>query len=207
MQRLLVTPNTFTSTQEISLTKPTKCQRNSHVHFSCPLLISWITQLIQRWRARISKHGVFHPAMEEKTPTFTWRYNVGHACCSTATEQTWALLNGSVDGPERNNKQFACFYLPVFPFFHSSTSPCKSNATAVKNTRVLALFSVSSYSLLKPTTFTQVQHTWSSGFFKYQTFSEMMHFDFCPYLCMYLLYAQLLVSWREEVHWPILAWV
>lgn len=104
------------------------------------------------------------------------------------------------------------FYLPIFHLFIPllplqiqwgiNQMPLLS-----KNVLVLALFSVSSYSLqslqsLDTCSIHQVQG------FSCVWLSEMMHcFDFCPYLCMFLTYAQLLVSWREEMHWPVSAWL
>lgn len=104
------------------------------------------------------------------------------------------------------------FYLPICHFFIPllplqiqwgiNQMPLLS-----KNVLVLALFSVSSYSLQS------LQSLDTCSIHKVQGFScvwlsEMMHyFDFCPYLFMFLTYAQLLVSWREEMHWPVSAWL
>jgi len=80
---------------------------------------------------------MFRPAAEEETLALTWCSNVGRACCSTATEQVSALLNGSVGSPERNNQRFALFLPSCLPFFHSPQLPAspvqyKTNATAVR---------------------------------------------------------------------------
>lgn len=184
------------------------------MRFACPLLVSWITQLIQKRRAGISKVGVFHPATEEKIPTLTWCYNVGHACCSAATEHMWALRMVR----REISSSLLYFYLPVFPFFHPLPPPTprlqiqwglKQMPLLSKNVLVRALFSVSSYSLQS------LQSLETCSTHKVQGFSyvrlwlseTMCCFDFRPYLCMFLMYALLSVSWREEVHWPVLAWL
>lgn len=137
--------------------------RNWYIQFAWPLLLSWITQLIQNWRAWISLGGMFHPATEEKALALTWHYNVGHACCSTAAEQMWALPNGFVDGPERNNSLLYC-HLPTSPFFHFPSSPnpmrYKRNSMDVKKYAA----SVFCWCLLtsEPREFGYLQHTWSS---------------------------------------------
>lgn len=155
--------------------------------------------------ALISKGGKFHPAMEEKTLTLTWCCNVGHACCSTATEQMWVLLNRAVDGRERNNKQFALFLPSCLPFFHSHLQiqiGIKQMPLLSKNVLVLALFSVSSYSLHS------LQSLDTCSIHKVQGFSYVRLWNDTPlwFLSspMFLMYAQLLVSWREEMHWPVL---
>lgn len=149
---------------------PKNANKISDVHFAWPLLLSWIIWLIQNWRAWISQGGLFHPAMEEKTLALTWHCNVGHACCSTAAEQMWALPNGSVDGPERNNSLLYC-HLSISPFFHFPPSPnpmrYETNAMAVKK----CAGSLFCRCLLtsEPTEFRYLQHTQSSdsGSLKY----------------------------------------
>lgn len=149
---------------------PRKCQRNSHVHFACPLLASWTTSLSRRGGPGSLRVACSILPWSRKHLTLTCPYKAGHACCSTATEQMWVLPNGSVDGPERNNKQFALF-LPSYlrPFYPPPAPPnpmrYKPNATAVK--KCAGAGSVFCQFLLTSelTEFRYVQHTPSSGFF------------------------------------------
>lgn len=158
--------------------------------------------------ALISKSGMFHPATEEKILTLTWCCNVGHACCSTATEQMWVLLNRSVDGPERNNSHFTLFLPCYLPFFHSHLQiqiGTKQMPLLSKNVLVLPLFSVSSYLLHS------LQSLAMCSIHKVQGFSCVKLWNDIPlwFLSspMFFMYAQLLVSWREEMRWPVLVWL
>lgn len=184
----------------------TRYQRNSRMHFAWPLLLSWITQLIQNWRAWISQGGMFHPAMEEKTLALTWHCNVGHACFSTAAEQMWALPNGSVDGPERYNKQFVLLpplYIPFFFIFLPLQIQWGIKQMPWLSKNVLVLFSVGAYSLQS------LQSLDTCSVHEVQTLAlwNMPYFDFCPYLCMFLMYTQLLMNWRGKMLCPVLGWL
>lgn len=192
-------------TEDISLKMQTRYHRNSHAHFAWPLLLSWITQLIQNWRAWISLGGMFHPATEQKTLALTWHCNVGHACCSTAAEQMWALPNGSVDGPERNNK--VCFIatsLPL-PFFIFPPLQIQWSIKQIpwRSKNVLVLFSLGAYSLQN-----KLESLDTCSIHKIQTLAlRNKHcFDFYTYFCMFLMYTQLLMNWREEMICSVLGW-
>lgn len=144
---------------------------------------------------------MFHPATEEKTLGLTWHCNVGHACWSTADEQMWALPNGSVHGPERSNSLLYCHFPPFFilPPLQIQWGT-KQIPWLLKN--VLVLLSVGAYSL------ESLEGLVTCSTHKVQTLAlwNMHCFDFCPYLCVFLMYTQLLMNWREEMPCSVLGW-
>lgn len=129
--------------------------------------------------------------------------NVGHACCSIAAEQMRVLPNGSVHGPERNNSLLYC-HLHTSSFFILPPLQIQWGTKQIPwlSKNVLVLFSVGAYSL------ESLESLDTCSTHKVQTlaFWNMHCFNFCPYLCVFLMYTQLLMNWREEMLCCVLGW-
>lgn len=144
---------------------------------------------------------MFYPAMEEKTLALTWHCDVGHACCSTAAEQMqglWMVLRETTDN------LLHC-HLPISLFFHFPPSPnpmkYKTNSMAVKKMCWL-------YFLLVSTHF-RAYRVWILAVymkFRLWLFERCTVLIFVLNLSMFLMYTQLLMSWREKMLCPVLGW-